>query len=200
MRSSRICVPRSASAEASNRFRNSNSLLVAASRPLVLDEHCPPDHVERCDCEFGFEPRLPGLLEANAIDAGEDVDPPRLAAEHEHLRASSVGVGATFPNPNEMSTSRMRRAFVGDLSTNMSRSSVSRGSPCPATAWPPTSTNRTRWEISALKNSVQSRLRSIFTEPDPPQPFHFRDSLLERHRGHVFSIKRLGLGETIRRS
>jgi hypothetical protein len=80
-----------------------------------------------------------------------------------------------------------------------SQSSVSRGSPWPATACP-TITKRTRWEISALKNSVQSRLSSIFTEPDPPQPFHFRDSFLEGHRRHVISIELAGLGETIRRS
>jgi hypothetical protein len=38
-------------------------------------------------------------------------------------------------------------------------------------------------------------LSSIFTEPDPPQPFDLRDSLLECHRRNVLSIKLGGFGK-----
>ena len=50
-------------------------------------------------------------------------------------------------------------------------------------------------EISAHQNSVQSRLSSIFTDPDSPQPFDAGDSLLERHRGHVMSVELGGFPE-----
>ncbi len=106
--------------------------------------------------------------------------------------------GATEPNPKSTSASRNLRAFVG--STNTSRSSVSRGSPWPATACPPIRRSRTRREISALKNSVQSRFSSIFTEPDPPQPFDARDPLLERHRRDVLAIDLVRLLEALGRA
>jgi hypothetical protein len=50
-------------------------------------------------------------------------------------------------------------------------------------------------EISALKNSLQSRFSSIFTEPDPPQPLDARDALLETHGGDVRTIEGLRLRE-----
>jgi hypothetical protein len=86
-------------------------------------------------------------------------------------------------------------AAVG--STNTSRSSVSRGSPWPATACPPTSTNLTRRAIRADKNSVQSRLSSIFTEAFPPQALDGRDALFEGHRGDVGAVHPLGFAETV---
>ncbi|MFO0613156.1 MAG: hypothetical protein U0414_11230 [Polyangiaceae bacterium] len=83
-------------------------------------------------------------------------------------------------------------------STKTSRSSVNRGSPCPATACPPIRRNRTRREISALKNSLQSRFSSIFTEPDPPQPLDTGDALLERHGRDVLAVECVGLLEGVR--
>jgi hypothetical protein len=41
-------------------------------------------------------------------------------------------------------------------------------------------------------------LSSIFTEPDPPQPFDAGDSLLERHGGHVTSVEISGFLEAAR--
>jgi len=57
------------------------------------------------------------------------------------------------------------------------------------------STNLTRRAISADKNSVQSRLSSILTEPLPPQALDGRDPLLERHGGQVFPVHLLGLAK-----
>jgi len=109
--------------------------------------------------------------------------------------ASSSTSGATAPKPKSSSASRRRFALAVVGSTNRSRSSVSLGSPWPATACPPTSTNLTRRAISTDKNSVQSRLSSIFTEPFPPQTLDGRDALLERHRRQIFAIRPLRFAE-----
>jgi hypothetical protein len=55
--------------------------------------------------------------------------------------------------------------------------------------------NLTRRAISADKNSVQSRLRSIFTEAFPAQALYGGDALLERHCSQVGAVQSLGLAE-----
>src|SRR5271165_1722571 len=57
---------------------------------------------------------------------------------------------------------------------------------------------RTRRAISAHKNSLQSRLSSIFTEPLPPQPLYARDAFLERERGQIAPVHLLGLAKASR--
>jgi hypothetical protein len=54
-----------------------------------------------------------------------------------------------------------------------------------------------RWPISAHKNSLQSRLSSIFTEPFPSEPLDPRDPLLERESGYIFAIELRGCFEAI---
>lgn len=103
-------------------------------------------------------------------------------------RARSTILDVTAPNPKSTRASRSRLAFLVDGSTNTSRSSVRRGSPCPATACPPMRTNRTRRAISNDKNSLQSRVSSIFTEKRPPKSFDARDAILERERRDVFAV------------
>src|SRR5688572_27652013 len=58
--------------------------------------------------------------------------------------------------------------------------------------------HRTRRAISAHKNSLQSRLSSILTEPLPPQPLDLRDALLEREGGHILAVEARGLLEAVR--
>jgi hypothetical protein len=59
-------------------------------------------------------------------------------------------------------------------------------------------TNRTRWAISADKNSVQSRFSSMFTEPLPPKALDARDALLEREGRDVLLVHRTGFVEALR--
>src|SRR4051794_34681657 len=56
-------------------------------------------------------------------------------------------------------------------------------------------TKRTRRAISAHKNSLQSRLRSIITEPGPPEPLHTRDAFLQGKRSNVVTIECCCLGK-----
>lgn len=58
------------------------------------------------------------------------------------------------PNASRARTTRRPLTSVGSTST--SRSPVRRGLPCAATACAPTMTNRTRFSLSNLKNSIQS--------------------------------------------
>src|ERR1700722_11137062 len=102
--------------------------------------------------------------------------------------ASSSSVGACSPKPKATRARRKRAEFWALASTNTSRSSVSLGSPCAATACPPTRRNRAPSPIKSDKNSDQSALSWIFTEPNPPQPIDRRDALLEREPRVVLAI------------
>ena len=102
--------------------------------------------------------------------------------------ASSRAEGTLAPNPNASKASRSRLAFARAGSTKASRSSVSLGSPWAATAWPPTSRNRTRFEIRSDKNSFQSGLSWIFTEPDPPQRLHRGDAFLDTQAREIAPV------------
>ena len=103
--------------------------------------------------------------------------------------ANSRTEGKLAPNPNASKASRRRPAFARAGSTNTSRSSVSLGSPWAATAWPPTSRNRTRFEIRSDKNSFQSGLSWIFTEPDPPQLLYRGDTFLETQAREIAPVE-----------
>jgi hypothetical protein len=109
------------------------------------------------------------------------------------LSRSSAAVGAALPRPNSMRALRILSAFSEETSTKTSRSSVSRGSPWPATACPPTSRNLTFCESSRRKNSLQSGLSSILTEPDLPQLLDGADALLESQTREILAIIRFGL-------
>ncbi|GEM_PF-2613271 len=126
-------------------------------------------------------------VDALLHEMGRSIGPP-WQAKHQQLAEAGRG----FPQAELDEGSPYPLAFFGERSTNTSRSSVSLGSPWPATACPPTSKSFSPFESSRRKDSLQSGLSSILTGPHLSQLFDCVDTGFHRQSTEILPVAGFG--------